>query len=156
VLLEDLDQAALAALQYARQLNPLSITAVHIAVDPDHARELAALWSKVHIPIPLELVDAPDRNLPATVEETIAELVRPDTEVTVLVPRRRYVGFWRRLLHDQTSAELTKVLAELDNVNVTIVPFRLRRRRRLQSVPSDGQLTARIRPPDRQPPMRLP
>jgi amino acid transporter len=150
VLLEDLDQAALAALQYARQLNPLSITAVHIAVDPDHARELARLWAKVQIPIPLELVDAPDRNLPATVEQTVAERVRPDTEVTVLVPRRRYVGFWRRVLHDQTSAELTKVLSELDNVNVTIVPFRLRHRR-LQSVSSDGPTTATIRPPHRQP-----
>ena len=123
VLLEDLDQAALSALQYARQLNPLSITAVHIAVDPDHARELAQLWSKVHIPIPLEIIDAPDRNLLATVEETIAELVRPDTEVTVLVPRRRYVGFWRRVLHDQTSSGLTKVLGSMENVNVTLVPF---------------------------------
>ena len=71
------------------------------------------------------MVDAPDRNLLATVEETVAELVRPDTEVTVLVPRRRYVGFWRRVLHDQTSAGLTKVLGRLDNVNVTIVPFHL-------------------------------
>jgi amino acid transporter len=142
VLLEDLDQAALAALQYARQLNPLSITALHVAVDPDHARELARLWSKVHIPFPLEIVDAPDRNLPATVEETVAEMVRPDTEVTVLVPRRRYVGFWRRVLHDQTSAELTKVLGELENVNVTLVPFRLRRRGRLKPVPSNGHKTA--------------
>jgi amino acid transporter len=135
VLLEDLDQAAIGALQYARQLNPLSITALHVAVDPDHARELAHLWAKVHIPIPLEIVDAPDRNLPATVEETVAEMVRPDTEVTVLVPRRRYVGFWRRVLHDQTSAELTKVLGDLENVNVTLVPYRLRRRG-LRSIPS--------------------
>ena len=151
VLLEDLDQAALGALQYARQLNPLSITAVHIAVDPDHARELARLWTKINIPIPLELVDAPDRNLPATVEETVAEMVRLDTEVTVLVPRRRYVGFWRRVLHDQTSAELTKVLGDLDNVNVTIVPFRLRRSRQLKPVPSDDATTAATRPPGRQP-----
>jgi amino acid transporter len=123
VLIEDLDQAALSALQYARQLNPLSITALHVAVDPDHARELGRLWARVHIPFPLELVDAPDRNLLATVEETIAERVRPDTEVTVLVPRRRYVGFWRRVLHDQTSAGLTKVLGSMENVNVTLVPF---------------------------------
>jgi amino acid transporter len=141
VLVEDLDQAALGALQYARQLNPLSITALHVVVDPDHARELAHLWAKVHIPIPLELVDAPDRNLPATVEETVAEMVRPDTEVTVLVPRRRFVGFWRRVLHDQTSAELTKVLGDLDNVNVTIVPFRLRNRRGLTPVPSTSTET---------------
>ena len=109
-----------------------------MAVDPDHARELAHLWAKVHIPIPLELVDAPDRNLPATVEETVAEMVRPDTEVTVLVPRRRYVGFWRRVLHDQTSAELTKVLGELENVNVTLVPYRLRHRGGLRPVPSSS------------------
>jgi hypothetical protein len=145
VLLEDLDQAALGALQYARQLNPLAITALHVAVDPDHARELAHLWSKVNIPIPLEIVDAPDRNLPATVEETVAEMVRPDTEVTVLVPRRRYVGFWRRVLHDQTSAELTKVLGDLENVNVTLVPYRLRRRGGLRPVPSNGTETASTR-----------
>jgi hypothetical protein len=149
VLLEDLDQAALSALQYARQLNPLSITALHIAVDPDHARELARLWAKVHIPIPLELVDAPDRNLPATVEETVAEMVRPDTEVTVLVPRRRYVGFWRRVLHDQTSAELTKVLGDLDNVNVTLVPYRLRHRGGLTPVPSTSTQAAATRSSDR-------
>ncbi|HKO83614.1 MAG TPA: APC family permease [Actinomycetota bacterium] len=125
VLIEDLDQAALSALQYARQLNPLSITAMHIAVDPDHARELGRLWSKVHIPFPLELVDAPDRNLLAAVEEAVGELVRPDTEVTVLIPRRRYVGFWRRVLHDQTSSGLTAVLGAMENVNVTIVPFHL-------------------------------
>jgi hypothetical protein len=84
------------------------------------------------------------------VEETVAEMVRPDTEVTVLVPRRRYVGFWRRVLHDQTSAELTKVLGDLENVNVTLVPYRLRRRS-LQAVPLDSHKTAATRPPDRQP-----
>jgi hypothetical protein len=46
--------------------------------------------------------------------------------------------------------QLTKVLGDLDHVNVTIVPFRLRRRR-LQSVPSDDPRTATTRPPDRQP-----
>jgi hypothetical protein len=75
-------------------------------------------------------------------------MVRPDTEVTVLVPRRRYVGFWRRVLHDQTSAELTKVLGDLDNVNVTIVPYRLRRRGSLRPVP-DGPTTAATQTPDR-------
>jgi hypothetical protein len=145
VFLDHLDRAALGALQYARQLNPLSITALHVVVDPDHARELAHLWAKIHIPIPLELVDAPDRNLPATVEETVADMVRPDTEVTVLVPRRRFVGFWRRVLHDQTSAELTKVLGDLENVNVTIVPFRLRRRGGLVPVPSNSAQMAATR-----------
>jgi amino acid transporter len=128
VLVEDLDQATLAALQYARQLNPLSITAVHIAIDPDHARELSALWSRINIPIPLEVVDAPDRNLLAAVEETVAERVRPDTEVSVLIPKRSFSSFWHRILHDRTALGVFRVLGEMDNVNVTIVPFRLGRR----------------------------
>ncbi len=128
VLVENLDQATLAALQYARQLNPLTVTAVHIAIDPDHARELSALWARVNIPIPLEVVDAPDRNLLATVEETVAERVRPDTEVSVLIPKRSFSKFWHRILHDRTALGVFKVLGEMDNVNVTIIPFRLGRR----------------------------
>jgi amino acid transporter len=133
VLVEDLDQATLGALQYARQLNPLTITAVHIAIDPDHARKLSHLWAKVHIPVPLEVVDAPDRNLLATVEETVAERVRPDTQVSVLIPKRSFSKFWHRILHDRTAQGVFRVLGEMDNVNVTIVPFRLGR-------PSAGQL----------------
>jgi amino acid transporter len=125
VLVEDLDKATLAALQYARQLNPLTVTAVHIAIDPDHARELSQLWARLNIPIPLEVVDAPDRNLLATVEETVAERVRPDTEVSVLIPKRAFSKFWHRILHDRTALGVFKVLGEMDNVNVTIVPFRL-------------------------------
>jgi amino acid transporter len=129
VLVEDLDQATIGALQYARQLNPLTVTAVHIAIDPDHARELSHLWAKVHIPIPLEVVDAPDRNLLAAIEETVAERVRPDTEVSVLIPKRAFSKFWHRILHDRTAQGVFRVLGEMDNVNVTIVPFRLGRSR---------------------------
>jgi amino acid transporter len=135
VLLEDLDRAAIEALQYARQLNPLHITAVHVAVDPDHARELAALWGRVNIPIPLEVVDAPERNLLASAQRTVAEFVQPDTEVTVLVPMRGYAKFWHRMLHDRSATGLFKALSNLDGVNVMIVPFRLGRRPILRSVP---------------------
>jgi hypothetical protein len=53
------------------------------------------------------------------------------------------------VLHDQTSAELTKVLGELENVNVTLVPYRLRHRGRLKPVPSDRRGTDPTRPPHR-------
>ena len=124
VFLDHLDRAALGALRYASQLNPLSITALHIAADPDAAKRLAALWAKVRVPVPLEVVDCPDRNLVACAERTVYELVRPDTEITVLLPRRSYVGFWKRLLHDQTGRDLFRVLSQLAGVTVTLVPFR--------------------------------
>jgi amino acid transporter len=142
VLLEDLDRAAIGALQYARQLNPLHITAVHVALDPDHARRLAGLWARINLPVPLEVVDCPDRNLLGCAYQTVAELVRPDTEVTVLVPKRGFAKFWHRVLHDRSSTGLFKVLGSIDGVNVVIVPFRLGRRPILRSVPTDGYPTA--------------
>src|SRR5215217_2482791 len=134
VLVEALDRATIGALQYARQLNPLRMTALHIAVDPERAKELSALWARVNVPAPLEVVDAPDRNLLATTQAAIAELVRPDTEVTVLVPKRRYATLWRRVLHDNSSAGLVRALGSMDGVNVTIVPFRLGRRPLLRPI----------------------
>lgn len=127
VLLETVDRAAISALQYARQLNPLRIWAVHIAVDPERARELAARWAHVEIPIGLEIVDCPDRNLPAVAMQVVAERVRPDTEVTVLVPKHRYGSFWHHLLHDNSSSELYKALSQVEGANVMIIPFRLGR-----------------------------
>ena len=44
---------------------------------------------------------------------------------------------WREL-DDIVGAELTKVLGELENVNVTLVPYRLRHRGGLRSVPSSS------------------
>jgi amino acid transporter len=128
VLIEGLDRASLGALQYATQLHPLSTTALHVAVDPDQARRLAQLWAKIHIPIPLEVVDCPDRNLLACTEQDVHERLREDTELTVLVPRRRFARRWHQLLlHDRTSAGLVRVLGDLNNVNVAIVPFQLGR-----------------------------
>jgi amino acid transporter len=143
VLLEDLDRAAIGALQYARQLNPLHLTAIHVALDPDHARRLANLWARMNLPVPLEVVDCPDRNLLACAQQAVGEFVRPDTEVTVLVPRRGYAKFWHRVLHDRSSAGLFKVLGNIEGVNVVIVPFRLGRRPILRPVPGQPAPTAR-------------
>jgi hypothetical protein len=53
VLVDELDRAVLQALQYARQLNPLSITALHVAAEPDAADRLASLWARLPLAVPL-------------------------------------------------------------------------------------------------------
>jgi hypothetical protein len=143
VLVEALDRATIGALQYARQLNPLSITALHVAADPDAARRLAALWAKVRLPVPLEVIDCPDRNLVACAEQAVYERIRPDTEITVLLPRRSYVGFWKRLLHDQTGRELFRVLSQARRRHGH--PRPVPRRRRSSLAPRPGRLSARAR-----------
>jgi hypothetical protein len=121
VLVDGLDRAVLRALQYARQLNPLSTTALHVAADPDGVGRLTRLWAGLPLPVPLDVVHCPDRDLVACAADAVGEHARPDTEVTVLLPRHGDRGRFGRLLHDQTGRELFAALNRLDGVNVTIV-----------------------------------
>jgi len=121
VLVDELDRAVLHALRYAGQLNPLSITALHIAADPDSARGLARLWARLPGSVPLEVVNCPNRDLVDCAIDAVGERVRPDTEVTVLLPRHGDRGRFRRLLHDQTGRDLFAALNRLAGVNVVIV-----------------------------------
>jgi amino acid transporter len=121
VLVDGLDRAVLHALQYAHQLNPLSITALHVAADPGAADRLARRWAGLPLAVPLEVVHCPNRDLVACATDAVAERVRPDTEVTVLLPRHGDQGRFRRLLHDQTGRNLFAALNRLAGVNVAVV-----------------------------------
>jgi len=56
------------------------------------------------------------------VAETLGE---DDTEVSVLIPQRKYRRFWHRLLHDRTADAIAEALDGMTHVNVTIVPYLL-------------------------------
>jgi hypothetical protein len=43
--------------------------------------------------------------------------------VTVLLPDRKYSGFWHRILHDQTAEAIIRAVSRLPHANVTAVPF---------------------------------
>ena len=121
VLVDGVDRAVLHALQYARQLNPLTITALHVAADPGTADRLSRLWADLPLPVPREVVHCPTRNLVACAADAVGERARPDTEVTVLLPRHGDRGRLGRLLHDQTGRELFAALNRLAGVNVAVV-----------------------------------
>jgi amino acid transporter len=121
VLVDGLDRAVLHALQYVRQLNPLSATAVHVAADPAAAGQLARQWGRLPTAVPLEVVHCPNRDLVDCAADAVAERVRPDTEITVLLPRHGDRGRLGRLLHDQTGQDLFTALNRLAGVNVVVV-----------------------------------
>jgi len=41
----------------------------------------------------------------------------------VLLPDRKYRGFWHRILHDQTADAIERAVSRLPHANVTTVPF---------------------------------
>ena len=129
VLLDHLDRSAARAVQYARTLRPDELRAVHIAADPDKARELMEEWQELPLArFPLEVVSCPDRRIARAALEVVAEETADGrTEVTVLLPRREYREFWHRFLHDRTSDSIARALSVLPHANVTFVPYHLGR-----------------------------
>jgi hypothetical protein len=108
----------------------VALTALHVAVDPAHALALTERWAHLDLDVPLEVVACPDRDLPGTVREVVAERARPDTAVSVVIPQHRYGGLLDRVLHDRTARRLLHALEELDEVYVTVVPYQVGPRRR--------------------------
>ena len=125
VFVDRLDMATARAVQYARTLTPDELRVVHFAVDDQVARELADEWRRLGLTrVPLDIVACPDRRLSrAAVQHVARELADGETEVSVLLPDRKYRGLWHRLLHDRTSEALLEDLSHLAHANVTTVPF---------------------------------
>jgi hypothetical protein len=74
--------------------------------------------------VPLDLVACPDRRLPSAAVQLVArELADGDTEVSVLLPDRKYTGLWHRILHDRTADAIERAVSQLAHANVTTVPF---------------------------------
>lgn len=125
VFVDELDAAAARAIQYARTLTPDELRAVHFVIDDARAADLADRWSRLGLQrVPLELVACPDRRLTRAAVECVArELSDLQTEVSVLLPERKYKGLWHRILHDKTGDAIQEQVSRLSHANVTSVPF---------------------------------
>jgi len=136
VLVDRLDLATARALQYARTLAPDEMRAVHFVLDSVRGTELEVQWTELGLSsFPLDLVECPDRRLTRASMELIADVAADgETEVSVLLPHRVFEAGWQRILHDHTSDRIAAFVGQLPNVNATIVPFELGKRR-MQLVP---------------------
>jgi amino acid transporter len=125
VFVDKLDLATARAVQYARTLSPDDLRAVHFAVDPQQAAELRTAWAAAGMSrVALDLVACHDRRLSRAAVELVAhDLADGETEVSVLLPDRKYTGLWHRILHDRTADAIERAVSQLAHANVTTVPF---------------------------------
>jgi hypothetical protein len=125
VFVDQLDAATARTIQYARTLTPDELRAVHFVIDDAHAAGLAEQWRELGLQrVPLELVACSDRRLTRSAVECVArELADRQTEVSVLLPERKYKGIWHRILHDRTGDAIQEQVSHLAHANVTSVPF---------------------------------
>ncbi|MDI3314129.1 MAG: amino acid permease [Mycobacterium sp.] len=145
ILVSSLDLAVLEALRYGKGLRADELTAVHFMVDAAHAARLRERWNRFNLDIPLRIVDCPDRQLIRAAQELVvaARDQYPDTNVTVLLPRRTYPPLLGRLLHDRTADKISRAISGISDAAATIVPYDVKSRIREAFPDLFGQRIAR-------------
>ncbi|WP_335979467.1 MULTISPECIES: APC family permease [Streptomycetaceae] len=125
LLVDRVDLAVIKAIRYARALRPAEIRAVHVMVDAQEAKRLAAQWNRTEVgDLPLEMVECPDRRISRAVLELVDRRVREQrAQVTLLIPERNYSPVLGRLLHRRTADHIARAVGRLPDVVATIVPF---------------------------------
>jgi amino acid transporter len=125
VFVNSVDLAVIEALRYGKGLRSDELIAVHFMVDAAHAAQLRNRWDHYELDTPLRIVDCPDRRVNRAAQMLVAKARQehPDTNVTVLLPRRTYAPLLGRLLHDRTADKISRAVSLIPDAAATIVPY---------------------------------
>jgi hypothetical protein len=120
-----LNAASLRALAYARSLGLDETTAVSFAFDEDDAARIEQDWRRFPVGVPLEVVEAPYRDLGEPLLERIRSITSTPGAVAVVVMPELAVRGVDRLLHNQRALYVKRLLLFEPRVILTSVPFQL-------------------------------
>lgn len=125
ILVNSVDLAVIEALRYGKGLRADELIAVHFMVDAAHAAHLRKRWDDFDLDTRLRIVDCPDRRINRAAQILVAKTSKehPDTNVTVLLPRRTYAPLLGRLLHDRTADKIARAVSLIPDAAATIVPY---------------------------------
>jgi amino acid transporter len=125
VLVAGLHGGSLRALNYARSLGIEDTRAVTFAFDAHEAKKFAREWQETGIDMPLDLSDAPYRDIGTPLLAYVRELTAdPGTAVNVILPEIVVRG-WARLLHNQRALYIKRLLLFEKHVILSSVPYQL-------------------------------
>jgi Amino acid permease len=117
---------AIRAINYARSLQATETRAVYFALDPHEVDAIQTEWEERQIPIELDIVEAPFRDLgPPILDEVRRVTSRGDSIATVIVPELVVPRWWQNLLHNQRPLFIKRLLLFEPNVILSSVPYHL-------------------------------
>lgn len=104
-LVDRVDMATARTIQYARNLNPDQLYAIHLNVDNRRAERIMARWTDLGLArMPLEVIEVLDRRLSRAALELAGRAgADGETEVSVLIPTRVYRRSWSVRLHGKNA-----------------------------------------------------
>jgi amino acid transporter len=127
VLVGGVNQSSLAAIRYARSLAAEDTVAVTVAIDEENAQRIRQAWERHRIPMALEIIESPYRDLTGSVEDYLDELdARWNHDyVTVVIAEFVLPHWWQGVFHNQSALALKLALKYRPDTVVVNVPFLL-------------------------------
>ena len=124
VFVSDPHDATVRAVNYARSLGAAETRAVHVALDEEEVPDLMRRWAELHIPVPLDVVEAPFRDLGPPVLEEVRRITRdPRAVAAVVMPEFLVARWWQRILHNNRALFMKRLLLFEPRVILSSVPF---------------------------------
>jgi len=116
------------AINYARTLDATITRAIYFDVDPEQAHRLEESWFNLELDVPLDIVEAPFRDLTRPMLNEVRRFsMHPNVVVNVLVPEVIVSHWWQLPLHNQNALFIKRLFLYEDRVLLTSVPFVLER-----------------------------
>ena len=126
VLVSSVSAATVRAVAYARSLGASETRALYFDLDPEQAFALGQEWFEAELDVPLDIVEAPFRELgPPIIEEVRRYTSRPDTVVNVILPELVLTHWWELALHNQSALFVKRLLLFEERVILSSVPYPL-------------------------------
>ena len=120
------DAASRRAITYALGLGASDVRGLHIALGEDDAEAARAVWATRSLPIPIDVVASPYRDLGGPLLSAIrAVTADPDAICVIVLPEIVSPHRWQRLLHNQRGLFIKRLLLFEDRVILASVPFRV-------------------------------
>jgi hypothetical protein len=127
VLVSGVNAASMRAVNYATTLGISDTRAVHFSFSEEEGHKIDAQWMRHGPRIPLDLDDAPYRDLGAPLLGYLRELTDDDETAVLVVMPELFVRGWRRLLHNHRALYVKRLLLFEPGVILASVPYQLLR-----------------------------
>jgi amino acid transporter len=126
VLVSAVHDGTLQAINYARSLRCHETRALFVALDPAEVEPITQAWEEHHIPMELDVVEAPFRELGIPIQEEVRRVTaRADTVAAVIVPEIVVSRWWHHFLHGQRALYLKRLLLFEERVILSSVPYKV-------------------------------
>ena len=112
------------AVNYAETLEASETRAIYFDLDPEQSHEMMEEWVDEGMRIPLDIVEAPFRDLTGPMLEEVRRFTaRPGTIVIVILPELITSRWWHLLLHNQNALFVKRLFLFEPNVILSSVPY---------------------------------